>query len=592
MRKTILLLSLLCISLLQPLFAEKKMEVKIEGIDNKKALENAQNAAEIYALNNKKAPDELRIKWLYEEGSREIANALQPFGYYKADIKGDLIFQPDTIIATYNVNPGKQIPISAIKLDITDLEEVKELPSKNAQKEYRAFEKILTSSKMKVGSPLNHTQYESTKSKLSDKASELGYFDAFYPHHQLLVNLATYEASVNLQMTLGPRYLFGDSTFHQDYFSDQFLDRFVANMQEYSEYSDAKLIELQSNFNESGYFEEVVIAPQINYEDKIVPLNIYLKPRKKRTLTLGLGYSSDIGIKAMAGVDWHYINQYGHRLTTNLLWAQKRHEGVINYEIPGKDPIRDKYNIYLNYNYEDTSTKDYTTYLTGVSRTRLRDKYSFGYSLHYQYDKFRDVDGSNQTSSLIVPTIFGEWKTTDIVPYNRFGLKVAGKIRGSVKNVGADISFLQASIMTQLFVPITDSNRFNLRGGLGYTKIKNEDLRKLPPSLRFYVGGDNTVRGYKFDGIGVKGYNGDIYGGKKMTFMSVELEHKLTPNFAMVTFVDAGDAYNDKVNLKYGAGAGIRWYSPIGTVKLDLAHGFDKEFGETVRLHLNIGTDL
>lgn len=592
MRKTILLLSLLCISLLQPLFAEKKMEVKIEGIDNKKALENAQNAAEIYQLNDKEAPDELRIQWLYEEGARQIAEALQPYGYYKADIKGDLIFQTDTIIATYDVDPGKQIPIGAITLDITDIDAVKNLPTQNAEKEYQAFESILTSTKMKVGEPLNHTQYESTKGKLTDKASELGYFDAFFPHHELIVNLATYEADIDLQMTLGQRYLFGDTTFKQEYFNEKFLDRFVANMREYSEYSDEKLIALQSNFNESGYFEEVVIAPHIDYETKIVPLDIYLKPRKKRTMNFGFGYSSDIGIKAIAGLDWHYINSYGHRLTTNLLWAQKRHDGIINYEIPGKDPIRDKYNFYINYNYENTSTKDYTTYLIGASRDRKRDKYSFGYSLHYQYDRFRDATGERQTSSLLIPTIYGEWKTADVVPYDEFGFKVAGQVRGAAKNVAADISFLQSSMMMQMLIPITDTNRFNLRGGLGYTKIKNQDLKKLPPSLRFYVGGDNTVRGYKYDGIGVKGYNGDIYGGKKMTFMSVEIEHKLTPNFAVVTFVDAGDAYNDKLELKYGAGAGIRWYSAIGTVKLDLAHGFNKEFGDTVRLHLNIGTDL
>lgn len=573
-------------------FAEKKMEVIIEGISHKKALENAQNATEIYALNGKEAPSELRIQWLYEEGVKQIADALQPYGFYRATIKGDLIFQKEQIVVTYHVDPGKQIPIGQVILGVTDLEAIKERDTKDAKSEYKAFSKIISSSKLKVGAPLNHTQYESTKSKLSQKASELGYFDAFYPHHELIVNLNNYEADINLQMTLGDRYLFGSSTFHQEYFADEFLERFLHNMRENNDYSDQKLVQLQSTFNETNYFEDVVIVPQINNDTKEVPLDIYLRPRKQRTLNLGLGYSSDIGMKVMGGLNWHYINRYGHKLNTSFLFAQKKRDATINYQIPGSDPTQDAYNIFFNYDYEDTSTKDYTTYLVGVSKERTRDQYQYGYSLHYQYDRFRDVYGHKQNSKLLVPTFYGEWKSAAVIPFNQFGFKIEGKVRGAIDSVGSDISFIQASIGVHTFIPLGENNRFLIRGTLGNTTIKSKDLNKLPPSLRFYTGGDNTVRGYKYDGIGEKGYNGEIYGGKKLAVASIEYEHKITPSIAIATFIDAGDAYNSKIDFKYGAGAGIRWYSQIGAVKLDLAHGFDKEFGDTVRLHLNIGLEL
>ena len=105
--------------------AEKTLIVKIEGIDNKKARENAQNAAEIFALNDKNAPSDLRIQWLYEEGAKEIAQALQPYGYYRADIDGDLLYEKETIAVTYRVKPGPQIPIGSLTLDVTDLENIK-----------------------------------------------------------------------------------------------------------------------------------------------------------------------------------------------------------------------------------------------------------------------------------------------------------------------------------------------------------------------------------------------------------------------------------------------------------------------------------
>ncbi|PWD86124.1 autotransporter assembly complex protein TamA [Ignatzschineria cameli] len=587
---TLLLISLCSLPIIT--FAERKMMVKIEGIDNKKALTNAKNATAIYALNDKEAPPDLRIEWLYQEGINQIADALQPYGYYRAKIDADLLYQKEQVTVIYHVNPGPQIPIGSLVLEVTDLEAIKERDTPEAEKEYQAFEKIITGTKMKVGAPLNHTQYESTKSKLSEKASALGYFDAYYPHHQLLVNLITYQADIDLVMTLGPRYHFGDTTFHQEYFATEFLDRFLHNMRSQNDYSDQKLIQLQSTFNEADYFEDVVIVPRPNFEEKEVPLDIYLRPRKQRTLSLGVGYSSDIGLKAMAGMNWHYINRYGHKLFTNLLWAQKRRDALINYQIPGSHPVQDRYNIFFNYNFEDTSTKDYTTYLVGASKERVRDQYQYGFSLHYQYDRFRDIEGVRQNSKLLIPTLYGEWKSSPNLPFDQFGFKIEGRVRGAIKNVAADISFLQTSATIHTYLPITDSDRFVLRAGAGYTKIRDNDLHKLPPSLRFYTGGDNTVRGYKYDGIGDKGYNGDIYGGKKMVMASVEYEHKITPSFAVVGFVDAGDAYNGHANLKYGAGTGIRWYSPIGAVRLDIAHGFNKEFGETVKLHLNIGTDL
>lgn len=573
-------------------FAEKIMEVTIEGISNKKALENAQNAAEIYALNGKEAPSDLRIQWLYQEGAKEIANALQPYGYYRADVKGDLIYQKETIIAKYDVTLNKAIPIGALILGITDLAAVKARDTDQSEKEYQAFSSILEKTKLKVDAPLNHTQYESTKGKLSQKASELGYFDAFYPHHELIVNLDKYQAEINLQMTLGERYRFGSSTFHQEYFAPEFLERFLHNMREENDYSDQKLVELQSTFNETNYFEDVVIVPKTNATTKEVPLDIYLRPRKQRTMTLGAGYSSDIGFKVMGGLDWHYFNKYGHKLSTNVLWAQKKRDATINYRIPGSDPTQDQYNIYFNYDFEDTDTKDYTTYLVGVSKDRVREQYSYGYSLHYQYDRFRDIRGDKQNGKLLVPSIYGEWKTASTIPFNEFGLKIEGKLRGSINAGLSDITFLQSLGAIYGYIPITDTNRLVLRGSLGHTKISSKDLPKLPPSLRFYTGGDTTVRGYKYDGIGDKDYRGDIYGGKKLVIASLEYEHRITPSFSAVAFVDAGDAFNSKVDLKYGAGAGMRWYSPIGTVKFDLAHGFDKEFGDRVRLHLTIGTDL
>ncbi len=584
---------LLTLTLLSPLSAEQLLEVKIEGIEDELALKNATNAASISFYNEKEAPSSLRLKWLHKESEKEIVEALYPFGYYRATVQGDITYSDDKVTVTYYVKPNEQIPITTLNLSLHGYDERFDEEHPQRKADYAKLEKVIQETKLKKGEALDHKAYEETKSTLLAQAVEFGFFDAEFREHRVLVDLNKYEASIDLALELGRRYRFGESTFHHDYFREEFLDRFLHPVREGRDYSDESIVNLQADFNKSGYFDDVIILPRPDQEAEAVPLDIYLKLRKKRTFNAGLGYSTDIGFKVSSTLTWHYINRWGHKLTTGFLWGQKKRDGIIDYEIPGSNPTQDRYNLYLKYNFEDTKYKDYTTFIIGGAKTRERELYSYGFGLDYQYDRFRDIEGGTHKTYLFMPFIFGEWKTARTVEFEEPAFKISGKLRGSASSLLSDISFLQAQIKMEYYMPISEKNRFIFRGELGHTKIDSNDLTKLPPSVRFYAGGDNSVRGYRLDGIGEYGYRNEIVGGKKLAVISAEYEHKVRPDFAAALFIDAGDAFNgSRPSFKVGAGAGIRWYSPIGSVRFDLAHGFNKRLGDTVRLHLTIGAEL
>ncbi|MFP5506345.1 MAG: autotransporter assembly complex protein TamA, partial [Gammaproteobacteria bacterium] len=118
-----------------------------------------------------------------------------------------------------------------------------------------------------------------------------------------------------------------------------------------------------------------------------------------------------------------------------------------------------------------------------------------------------------------------------------------------------------------------------------------DGFRELPASLRFFAGGDQSVRGYDFQELGPRDASGQVIGGKHLVFGSLEYEHRVHGNWGVAAFVDTGNAFNSThEGLETGAGIGLRWRSPIGMVRLDLAAAVSQD--NALRLHFTLGPDL
>src|SRR5690606_9543527 len=116
-----------------------------------------------------------------------------------------------------------------------------------------------------------------------------------------------------------------------------------------------------------------------------------------------------------------------------------------------------------------------------------------------------------------------------------------------------------------------------------------DEFSELPASLRFFAGGDQSVRGYRYNSLGPTDASGEVIGGRKLLVGSLEYEHRIRGGWSAAVFYDAGNALEDYGDsLARGAGFGVRWLSPIGQVRIDLASALSED-GNPWRLHLNIG---
>jgi translocation and assembly module TamA len=119
-----------------------------------------------------------------------------------------------------------------------------------------------------------------------------------------------------------------------------------------------------------------------------------------------------------------------------------------------------------------------------------------------------------------------------------------------------------------------------------------DDFRILPPRIRYFAGGDRSVRGYGFHELGREDEEGNVIGGETIAAASVEGEFWFLEKWGVAAFVDAGDADEGfPTSPRVGVGMGGRWLSPVGPVRLDVGRGLSRP-EKSITIHLSIGPDL
>ena len=207
-------------------------------------------------------------------------------------------------------------------------------------------------------------------------------------------------------------------------------------------------------------------------------------------------------------------------------------------------------------------------------------------------ENFNVTGDGGGTSQLLIPSV--EWTRTFPPELDKrispdFGTLLQLNLRGGSADVLSDTNFIQPMVSGKFIYAFANKTRFLTRGAIGGTFVDNFDA--LPTSLRFFTGGDTTVRGFSFNNISPR-VDGDVVGGRFLVEASVEYQVPIAEKWNVAAFFDVGDAYDDRPDLQRGVGLGLHWLSPIGPVRIDVGHALDRPPGSRFRLHLTIGSDL
>ena len=563
------------------------LTLQLDGVDG--PLKDAAIAASgVAAYANRDDVTAAQAHRLYSRAPAQIASALEPYGYYNATIDGELKDSPQGHVAVLHVHAGEPVTIAA--LDIT-------LPSPaRAQKSVR---KALAGFAPRRGARLDHAAYEASKAAVQAALLASGYLDAKLVTHEVRVSRGDNRATVKLAWEPGVRYRYGATTFSGGQFVDGFLDRYLP-WREGDFYSQDQLLQLQQKLIDADYFAIVDVEPDIEQaHDGIVPITVSLGPAKRTVYTGGVFVDTDVGAGVKAGIARRWINRRGHKFKVETQIAQRLKSATAVYTIPLPGTNDRTLNFGANFLDANTRTTQSRTTSLAANETRQWMGFTRTLGLHLLSGDFTILgpDGNHAldergNSTLLYPELVLERKRADDPLFVRKGYSVVLDARAA-PGPGSSTRFAQARIDAKWIHGIGYRQRLILRAALGASTVG--DFDKLPPTLRFFAGGDRSIRGYSYETIGPRNTSGLTIGGRDLAVGSAEYEYYFSRNWGIAAFVDAGDAFSGFGNFRtrIGTGLGLRWRSPVGMLRVDLGTPVNDPDGRHgVELHLVIGPDL
>ena len=570
----------LCTAVLAAPAAAVEVNVEIEGVrgplhDNVEGLLSIARADD-------PSPD--RVRQLHNQAPAEIERALQPFGYYQPRVESSLVEAGGGFTARYSVDPGPLMRLAGVDLQLT-----------GAGAADRGFRRVLREYPLRRGSPLVHASYEAGKQAFVDYAAAHGYLEADFTAHEIRVDLASYTARVRLHFYTGPQYAFGEVTFDDAMLDPDLLYGYVPF--EVGEPFDLrKLLQLQDGLSSTPYFRRVEVIPQEDRAvDRRVPIRVALVPARRERWSFGLGYGPDTGMRGTVGVDFRRLNRRGHRAEVLLHVSEVEQRFLSTYLVPKKAARTDFTSYSLGFEDSETDTETHRSFLASAGLDRARGKWREHYDLAYVQEDFT-VGPDTGSAELVMPQATLSLLRADNVLYPLRGRKLRFQLRAAHESALSSATFLQGIAEAKYVQHLRGPLRALARVRLGYTQTQN--FHELPSSLRFFAGGDQSVRGYGFKELTPR-QNGLPTGGDALVETSLEVDALLFTfrnfgRFGAAAFFDHGNALERLEvggQLKSGAGLGIRWLSPVGLVRADVAAALD-EPGTPVRFHFSLGPDL
>lgn len=522
------------------------------------------------------------LRLLARRAQEEAEAALRAYGHYEPTVDAAIDERGDCGRVVVDVEPGPLTTFGTVDVRVT-----------GPGADDKAFVAAAARHGLEAGDAAHHGRYADAKRLVERVALERGYLEGRFARHELRVDPARGVADVHLEYASGPRYRLGDIRIRQtEVVVDEALVRRFLDHKPGEPYDAAIVPRFYTALTTSEYFSNVEVRPLISApEQATIPIEITLTPGKKHKFRTGVGFSTDEGVRGRASYLNRRLNVRGHRLSAEARasFIEQRLSG--EYQIPRRHPANEWLSLQAGVRRANVDAFETVETQAGIADTKRRP---WGWTerrfIGWNRQTF-DIGDDDKTSNFVIPGLRWTKSRADrpLLPTRGYSLDV--EIRGAADALLSDTSFARGLVRARAVRALPGGVRALVRSDLGASWVDDFDL--LPPTERFFAGGDVSIRGFDIDALGPEDADGDVVGGRYLAVGSLELEKSVAERWGIAAFVDAGNAFGGSggsTGVRVGVGAGVRWYSPIGSVRVDLAHPLDDD--EAVRLHVRIGPDL
>lgn len=560
--------------------AEGAVEValRIEGLEDGPLLRNVRNTVPP----NRLGCDAQRVRVLSYLRNVEVSaqTALRALGHFNAEIQTRIDSDDGCLHPVVTITAGPPVRIERVDIVI-------EGPFESDPSAQRFFENL----SLNVGDTLNQGRYDSTRDDLINRARARGFLDARYTRRTLWVDPDSNTARIELTLASGPRYRFGEISAPQDILYPSVVKRLIP-VRPGDDYTSDSLAAISSHITASGYFADVRVRPDLDRrEDETVPVDVLLTPRKRTAYEFRAGFGTDTGVRIGADVQRRWVNRRGHTWRGGLQLSQRISTLDTVYSVPHRNPLTDRLDFYARTTREDNNDILSDSGALGLQVVRHRGGWSQAAFTEFRYERteFGNEDPSSSNFLLAGARLGHRVLDDPLFPTRGHSLNLT--LQGAAESLLSAASLLQGGVNAALVRP-AGKYILRARGEVGTTWVS--DFDELPKSLRFFTGGDTSVRGYDFETLGPENDDGQVVGGRHLLVLSAEAMMPIYgSDWYGAAFLDTGNAFDSfsEMDLETGAGIGARWRSPIGMVRIDLAFPLGSG-SASPRLHLGIGAEF
>ena len=548
--------------------------VQINGAGRLAPMLNAFLEISLHAQDRDVTTDELQR--LAAAAPQQIRELMGTEGYFSPVIKQDLLTEGGRTVARFEIDPGPPTVVGDVDLRFTGAV---------AQSDNRRVARLRQQWSLKIGEVFRQADWNEAKAALLKNLLARDFPAARLARSEARIDPEKRTATLTIEADSGPAFTFGELQI-------QGLKRYPRSridllnpIQPGEPYSQVRLNELQAQLQDSGYFKSVFATIDVDPDHPVaVPVRVDVNENERRRLALGGGFSTDTGMRLQAKFldrnfllrDWRLDSELRLDRKGRLLAAEVATSALQNGWLPGFGGRFERTDI-------AGEVSDKLRIDGRLSSPNKSDEQVLG--LSYLAERQRVVDApTNNRHALIASHTFTRRRLNDLLNPRRgyvASLELGVGLRGllteqSLGRVVGHVTWLQ---------PWTGTWKTLVRAQFG--QVIGASRTSVPGDLLFRTGGDQTVRGYAYNSLGVA-ENDAIVGGRVMALLSGELIYQITPQWGAAAFNDTGNAADRWRDFKLftGTGVGARWRSPIGPVNLDLAYAHQTR---KPRLHFSIG---
>ena len=554
------------------------IEIGVADAPDDEAEENV--SAYLSALSARKSFSEER-----DDLVREVCEkALVPYGWYSPEIE---VRHPEKGRIEVRIDRGERTLYREVRIGTAA-----ELPE---QGRIAAFARDKAAEYgIEKGKPLIHPQYEAFKADITSKLISDGYFTGKITNSTVIVSRDEAKADLSFTIEPGTRFAYGKITM-EGFEESHDAVKGLVSVKEGDLFSALDLASVNQTLYETGYYKSVVVRPDMREMDSgnsTVPVRIGLKAKPRNLTEWSLGYSTDEGPRGSVSWNRPFAGSRGQSWKSALSVSGVTQAANFSYYIPRENPIDDYYRLSAEYRHKDLNDTEFQNLTVGAHYfTKTHGRWQRDYFIESSFEDYDQSDDSDDVF-LLMPGAEISRLTTDGTTDPASGERIRLSARFSSKTLLSSEDFVILDAFYRRIWSPTDGSRLVIRAEQG--AILGSSIDDVPPSLRFFAGGDQSVRGFGYEKISPKNDDGDLTGARYLSVGSVELQVPVMNKVRMAVFTDVGTAtndYGDDTDIKVGTGLGVRYISPVGPIRADIGVGVS-ETHIPIRLHFGLGLDL